>query len=181
MIVVTGWARSGTSMLMQVLDAGGLEPIIGRFARIGMPGNRRGVFEYPIAARETFRRLAPFADERDRCVKLIHPYLQRYLGDGGRPSAVLVTERSVDAVVASRTLLFGNSPPPEELLKIRARTLDALAAAEIPFVEVSSDDLVDDPPAVVDRIVAFVQPFVSVDLDRAAMAAVAEPTDWHHR
>jgi hypothetical protein len=73
-VVVSGLPRSGTSMLMQVLSAGGL-PLVTDGVRGADEDNLRGYFEY-----EPVKRMAAGADwmyqARGKAVKIVAPLLR---------------------------------------------------------------------------------------------------------
>lgn len=181
MIVVAGWPRSGTSLVMQVLDAGGMNVLVSRFARLPRSFNRHGIWEYAGLSNEPARMLASREEEQNVAVKLIHRTLHKALEGGFRPAAVVMTNRPIQSVVASQKALFGDSAPAKELLvDVRAKSREMIAAAEIPLFEINVRKLVDEPAPVVADLAAFLFPFVGLALDEHRMAAVPDPTDIHH-
>src|SRR3954464_3236053 len=77
-VVVSGLPRSGTSMMMQMLRAGGLE-LVTDAVRTADGSNRKGYFE--VEAVKDLDKGAPapwLADARDKAVKIVSsliPYL----------------------------------------------------------------------------------------------------------
>lgn len=179
MIAVAGWPRSGTSLLMQVLVAGGMWPLMGIGGGSGRPGNRHGIYEWPEA--KAPERLRPFTADDTRCVKLMHRMLQRHLEAGVRVAGVLMTDRPIKAVQKSRRELFGIAPSAKQMNEIRDASREALYVASIPWLEVPIEQLVEEAAVVVPGIVAFLSPLTSVELDVAAMVAAPDPDDLHHR
>jgi len=104
-VVVTGLPRSGTSMAMQILAAGGVA-VLADDERLPDENNPRGYLEY-----EPAKRLVSDASwvvgARGQAVKIVAP-LVRHLPRGGEapPYLVVHMRRPIDEVVASqRTML----------------------------------------------------------------------------
>jgi hypothetical protein len=96
--IVTGLPRSGTSMLMQALTAGGVTALTDSL-RAPDEDNPRGYFEFEPATRlRTDRSWIPLA--RGKVVKLVLP-LVPYLPAGER-YRIVVIQRDLDEVVASQ-------------------------------------------------------------------------------
>jgi hypothetical protein len=165
---------------MQVLDAAGLKALVSRFAREPRPGNQHGVWEWSAGSRDP-ARVALHLGDPDACVKLLHPALRGFLDAGYRPAGVIVTDRPLAAVHASRVALLGRSPNEDDLAASRTATLAALAAADVPWLDVPAELLVDEPAVMVPIIAGFLRPLVTVPVDETAMLAIPNPEDWHQR
>jgi hypothetical protein len=178
-IVVSGPPRSGTSLLMQMLEAGGVEPLRDD-TRPADAGNPRGYYEL-----DAVKRLPEDAGwlERapGRAVKVIHALAPR-LPEG--PSyRVVWMERDLDEVARSQRALLETlgRPPADDLsddrvAEILAQQLAETAAAldarhDVRRLAVSHARLVADPAPSAARIAAF----LGTALDVAAMAAAVEP------
>jgi hypothetical protein len=96
--LVSGLPRSGTSMVMQMLHAGGM-PIVTDGLRPPDPDNPRGYFEFErVKALRTDR--AWLDDATGKAVKVIHMLLPELPAD--REYRVLFVERDLDEVLASQ-------------------------------------------------------------------------------
>ena len=95
--VVTGLPRSGTSLVMQMLAAGGL-PVLTDDARGPDPDNPRGYFEH-TGALALARHPAWLAAARGRAVKLVHALLPHVPAE--LPCRVVLLERNLAEVLAS--------------------------------------------------------------------------------
>jgi len=182
--VVTGAPRSGTSLLMQLLAAGGI-PALTDGARTPDASNPRGYLEH-AALRRLGRDPAADALVREalgRAVKLVH-VLAPALPAGPR-YRVLLAERDPAAVVRSqdRMLARAGEPsgalPPERLAAILRTQLDEATAAlqaraDALLLRVDTDALVRDPEPACGRIDAF----LGGGLDRAAMVHAVAPGLW---
>ncbi len=181
--VVSGLPRSGTSLLMQVLQAGGI-PLLCDSARPPDASNPRGYFELE-AVKASQRDSSWIHDARGRAVKVVHallPFLPR-----GHDYRVLVARRSLAEVVASQDRMLqrlGHEPPgdsPTVERTLGAQLLEAIASLrERPrtaVLEVAHRDLVREPEPVCRRIDAF----LGGGLDVAAMASAVDPRLYRSR
>ena len=98
--IVSGLPRSGTSLMMQMLNAGGL-PALTDGLRTADENNLRGYFEYePVKRLRTDRSWLPKA--RGHAVKVIHLLLRDLLLDGTLQYRVVFMQRPVGEVIASQ-------------------------------------------------------------------------------
>ena len=190
--VVTGPPRSGTSLLMQLLAAGGI-PALSDGARAPDASNPRGYLEHR-SLRGLGRDPAAAALVRGaagRALKLVH-VLAPTLPAGPR-YRVLLAERALGEVVASQDALLarggsgaGELPPagagelpPERLAAILRAQLDEAVAAlagrpDIALLRVDTAALVREPgPAC-----AAIDAFLGGGLDRLAMQRAVAPGLW---
>jgi predicted AlkP superfamily phosphohydrolase/phosphomutase/tetratricopeptide (TPR) repeat protein len=180
LIVVTGLPRSGTSLLMQMLAAGGI-CVLSDELRAADEDNPRGYLELePV--KSLLRDSKWLFEARGRVVKIIAPLLVAL--PPGLPCRVILCERDLDEVLDSqeRMLGRGNQPPaatPErrQLLKGEyRRTLGRAKAmlARRPVTQllvIQHSDAISDPLATTGRI----NKFLGGGLDVAKMAAAVEP------
>ena len=165
--VVSGLPRTGTSMMMQMLSAGGCA-ILADTLRPPDASNAQGYFEF-----EPVRRLALdsswLPQARGRAVKVVAPLL-RYLppaaGDGS-PLAyrVVFMRREWDEVAASQTRLLENlglahteQPKPElrgGMLHLESLALAWLAENRVPTLEIDYRQTLANPAATADRLASF--------------------------
>jgi predicted AlkP superfamily phosphohydrolase/phosphomutase/tetratricopeptide (TPR) repeat protein len=97
-VIVCGLPRSGTSMLMQMLAAGGV-PALTDGIRSADEDNPRGYFE--LEAVKQMENGAPWLDDaRGKAVKIVAPLIS-HLPDGV-PCRVLLTERDINDIIASQ-------------------------------------------------------------------------------
>jgi len=196
-IVVSGLPRAGTSLLMQMLGAGGV-PLLCDDARPADEGNPRGYFEYaPARAGTHDARWLEAA--RGRAVKLVAPLVQGL--PAGRAWRVLLVERDLREVLASqRAMLLREAAQRAErgeavdeiVASLRAdparleaafgRALAATRAAltartDVALLALEHRALLADAGAAAARIADF----LGRDLDSAAMAAAVDPGLWRQR
>jgi hypothetical protein len=184
--VVSGLPRSGTSLLMQMLVAGGLRPLIDEHRPADID-NPRGYLEY--SAVKDLARGAPWiAEGRGRVVKVIS-HLLTHLPAAERYRVVLV-ERDLDEVLASQAKMIarlGRPAPPAEAVRSAFRshlaTLDGALAtrSEFQVQRVPYAEAVASPESVAERVAAFVATTGGPTLDERAMAAAVDPSLYRNR
>jgi hypothetical protein len=104
-VVVSGLPRSGTSMMMQMLEAGGL-PILTDGERVADADNPRGYYEYAPAKRlMTDRTWLPAAD--GKAVKIVAQLLP-YLPPAPHRFRVIFMKRDLGEVLASQQVMLAN-------------------------------------------------------------------------
>ncbi|RME73691.1 MAG: sulfotransferase family protein [Planctomycetota bacterium] len=182
--VVSGLPRSGTSLLMQMLAAGGLEPLADEH-RGPDASNPRGYLEYePVKASARDTSWVPRA--RGRAVKVIHALLEHLPPD--ERYKVILLQRPLEEVLASQARMLeregkrGAALPPGRLAAIFGAQLDKARAllergAHFEWIELRYHDALADPTGFAERVAAFLE----LPLDTAAMAAQVDPTLYRER
>lgn len=176
--IVSGLPRSGTSMAMQMLVAGGLPPYTDA-ERAADASNPRGYFEHDRVKR--LQRENDWLDEaRGMALKVVTPLLPFLPQDCDY--RVILMRRDLDEVAASQARMLerlgqrGECGVQEGLAKAQARQTEfaraMLGAHSIPFMEVSYPDVLADPAEAAQRLATF----LGIDLDRATMAGSVDPT-----
>lgn len=181
-IVVTGLPRSGTSMLMQMLVAGGV-PAFDDAQRPADEDNPRGYYEH-AAVRRILTDASWMAGAVSRAVKVVVPLVNR-LPAGFRYSVVLV-RRDLNEVLASQAAMLRRLGRPagdvSALRDVFARQLREAATAlarraDVALLEVEYREMVGDPA----RAAAVLAEHVGAPLDTAKMAAAVIPALQHQR
>ncbi len=185
-IVVTGLPRSGTSLLMQMLAAGGLN-IASDDLRPADEDNPRGYFEY-APVKSLLRESNWLFEARGKAIKIVAPLLAALPQD--LPCRVVFCERNLDEVLDSqdRMLLRHNSlpaatPNSRQTLKAEyARTVDRMKAmlaarpvTQVLFIEHSA--AISDPILTAELL----NRFLSGTLNTAEMAAAVDPSLYRTR
>ncbi len=105
--VVSGLPRSGTSLMMQMLVAGGL-PALTDAVRSPDESNPRGYFEFEPVKR--LRTDASWLEQaRGRAVKIIHLLLRELPTDGRFQYRVLFLRRPLEEVIASQSAMLARA------------------------------------------------------------------------
>jgi hypothetical protein len=181
-ILVSGLPRSGTSMMMQMLAAGGV-PILTDERRSADADNPRGYYEF-----ERVKALASDAswmpEARGKAVKVVSSLLP-FLPESPRNCtyALVFMERDIDAVLASqRAMLARNGRTANADADARLRELFARHLAEVdPLLarhpglsklRVRYEDAVEAPTMTAERV----NTFLGGHLDVVGMARSVDPT-----
>jgi len=186
--VVSGLPRSGTSLLMQMLAAGGVEPLTDG-ERAADEDNPRGYLEL-----ESVKKLAAgatpdwVAAARGRAVKVIS-HLTPHL-PGGESYRIVFVERDLDEVLASQAKMIARLGRPAPPLDAVRRAFESHLAAfdrsvagrpGVRVLRVAYSAILADPPAEAERIAEFVGEGRDEPLDVAAMAAAVDPALYRNR
>lgn len=177
--VVSGLPRSGTSLMMQMLHAGGL-PVLTDGLRIADDSNQRGYFEYePVKRLRTDRAWLPQAN--GHAVKIIHLLLANLLTDGSLRYRIVFMQRPIHEVLDSQRVMLAREGKTAADAAVLSKVFEgqlAQAAAWLaaqPSIEVlymPYHRVVREPLAVA----AEVKEFLGLDLDEEAMAAAVDPS-----
>lgn len=176
--VISGLARSGTSLLMQMLAAGGM-PVLVDGQRMPDEHNPRGYYEW-----EAVHLLASEPDRIDeadgKAVKVISSLLTAL--PEGRDYRILIMERPLEEVVPSQLASMRGQGTPEELAATLHSHMDNLRhwlerRPEMPTLTVAYHSLLRDPVAGAAGICSF----LGADLDTSAMVSQVDPGLWRRR
>ena len=182
--IVSGLPRSGTSMMMQMLTAGGIEAMTDR-VRGADDDNPRGYYELE-AVKKTKDDAAWLADADGKVVKMIYRLLYDLPTD--RSYRVIFMRRKMDEVLASQAVMLdrrgekGAALPPEKLAELFQSELakfDSWIAGQSCFemLDIDYTEAVSDPATQARRIDAF----LGGGLDTDAMAATVDPSLYRNR
>ena len=182
--VVSGLPRSGTSLMMQALAAGGIPPLTDE-RRTADASNPRGYLELEAVKRlKTDRSWLPQA--RGKAVKIIHLLLPELVAaaDAGikEEYRVVMMRRPVEEVVASQRAMLARQGKPAAAVpdtQLGKLFLDQLTRVEhllagrpeFQVLGVSYPALIADPAAEMARVNAF----LGSVLDETAMARAVDP------
>ena len=185
-VVVSGLPRSGTSMMMAMLQAGGL-PIVTDGVRAADDSNPAGYFEDErVKALEHDTAKTWLAAAEGKAVKVISSLL-RQLPDTHRYRVVFMHRDLREVLSSQRRMLErlgrdGDEPADEALasaferhLRDVSRWLDA--RPNFAVLDVRHSDVIDRPASEAARVAAF----VGGSLDVPRMAAVVDPALYRAR
>ncbi len=170
LVVVTGLPRSGTSLLMSMLQAGGVE-LLRDGGRPPDQHNPRGYFE--LGAPWNWRGAA------GKAVKLLNRQLERAELD--LPVRVLLLERDLTEVAASQQKMLAQPNDgrdwPDLLRRELLRFQGWLAARPWPLLSVQHRRLLHEP----EQVGLELQGFLGRQLDLKAMAAQVDLDLYRNR
>ena len=185
-IVVSGLPRSGTSMLMGMLEAGGVEILTDCF-READEDNPKGYFEFePVKQLAKDRSKSWLEDAPGKAVKIISELLKEL--PSGVSFRLIFMNRNLEEVIASQNkMLVRRGEPPaagddEKLMLLFERHLekvkqwiDRQSHFEVLFLDYKK--VLEDPDGQAKQIKAFLQR----DLDLTEMARVVDRQLYRNR
>jgi tetratricopeptide (TPR) repeat protein len=175
LVVVTGLPRSGTSMLMQMLAAGGCDVLVDG-GRPADANNARGYLEYqPV---KTLLNDSQWLFEaRGKAVKIVAPLLAGL--PRGLPCRVILIERDLDDVIDSQLRMLARpAPTPDRRRLLRREFARILARAKAILSRRPHTQLlaIEHSAALTDplRLARQIDNFLGGGLDVAAMATAID-------
>ena len=184
-IVVSGLPRSGTSMMMKMLEATGLEIVTDR-ERVADEDNPKGYFED-----ERVKRLGEETDKswvreaRGKVIKVISHLLQELPADNFY--RVVLMRRDLKEILASQNKMLDHRGEENPIADEKAKDHYARHLVDVRFlarrrpnvemIEADYRDALDDPEGFARRI----NGFLGGHLDAEAMASVVDPELYRNR
>ncbi len=184
-VIVSGLPRSGTSMAMKMLDAGGL-PLLVDGVRTADVDNPKGYYEYErVKDLETEEDKSYLEAARGRGIKIIS-FLLFHLPEDMQYKVVFMV-RHLDEVLASQQKMLGNRGEDHDveddtmrkmyenhLWRVRylMKTNPRFECLEVPYREI-----LDEPRAYAEKIAGFLGGGLDVD----AMSGVADRKLYRNR
>jgi hypothetical protein len=182
--VVSGLPRSGTSLVMQMLAAGGI-PALTDHVRQADADNPRGYFEFePV--KQTAKDSAWLADAAGKAVKMVFRLLHDLPAD--HSYRVVFTERKLDEVLASQRAMLarqgraGAALDDAALARVFATQVEQCLAwlggqPNFAVLKVNYNELLAGPRPSAERLDAFLGP----GLDLPAMIAAVDTALYRQR
>ena len=182
--VVSGLPRSGTSMMMQMLAAGGV-PVLNDNVRKADEDNTRGYFEFEPVKR-TKDDASWLEDGRGKVVKMVYSLL--YDLPANYEYRVVFMNRNLNEVLASQQSMLdrrgekGASISTDRLQRIFTDQLEEVRAwlagqPQFDVMQIDYCNVINDPEGQARRI----SDFLGGGLDQALMAAEVVPLLYRQR
>ena len=181
-IIVSGLPRSGTSLMTQMLERGGVE-VLTDGVRAADADNPRGYFEWEPA--KAIKRDASWLPQaRGKAVKLVSQLL--YDLPAGEQYRVVFMERDLDEVLLSQETMLrrlGKSPAPREAMKqaftVHLERLHQWLGRQrhMEVLRVGYADLVRQPATQAERV----RDFLGIPADAESMAKACDPALYRNR
>jgi hypothetical protein len=182
--VVSGLPRSGTSMMMRMLEAGGV-PALTDGHRRADPDNPLGYFE--LEAVKLLPNKAEWLDEAEgKAVKVVSALLEKL--PAGHQYRVIFVQRELGEVLASQRRMLQRrgetidktrddamGPMFEKHIRL---TLERMHARKDMRLLLLRHAGIHEDPA---RAAGLIDEFLSGGLDREAMVAAIDPSLWRQR
>lgn len=182
--IVSGLPRSGTSVMMQMLVAGGVPPLTDDI-RTPDEDNPRGYFEFERAKKiKTDKNWLP--DGEGKVVKMVHLLLLDLPMD--RRYDIVFMRREPKEVVKSQGVMLARSGKsgaalaPEQLIAVYQQQIARVLAflhshASARVLEISYNQLIREPEPTAREIASFLARGMNIP----AMAAAVDPTLYRNR
>jgi hypothetical protein len=178
-IVVTGLPRSGTSLMMQILDRAGI-PILQDGKRESDISNPKGYYE--LEAVKGIVQDNSFLDgATGQAVKIVAP-LPLHMNTSNK-YRVIFMRRDLEEILQSQEKML-NKDQTSEREKYRTiyefhlkKTYRFFKEHNIPFMDVSYNELMNTPEEVLKTVVDF----INVDANPAELAQVVSPDLYRNR
>ncbi|MBI4718226.1 MAG: sulfotransferase family protein [Planctomycetes bacterium] len=182
--IVSGLPRSGTSMMMQMLDKGGIPALVDNIRKAD-EDNPEGYYEFePV--KKTKQDAAWLKDAPGKVVKMVHLLLLDLPTD--REYRVVFMRRELREVIKSQNVMLernqkgGGDLPDEKVMQVFRMQLDKVYKwiSEHPnfkLLEVSYNELLKETPRFVDALDAF----LGGGMNKQAMLRVVNPALYRQR
>lgn len=182
--VVTGLPRSGTSLMMQMLNAGGIRPLTDQ-VRAPDESNPRGYFEFePVKRLHTDQGW--LAQARGQALKVVHVLVPHLPVDAVLRYRVILMRRDMQEILASqRTMLERQGKKSEDETVLAGAYHAQLSALEewlrareqFSMLSIDYRELIENPRAAAIKI----NNFLGNDLDIEAMVNAVDPALYRQR
>ena len=184
-IIVSGLPRSGTSMMMRMLEKGGLSLLVDGI-RTPNDDNPKGYYEFERVKKLPEGDVAWLPDAQGKGVKIIAALLAHL--PNAHTYRVLFMRRRMDEILASqRCMLERRGEDPDSIDDAEmARLFEAHVAQvhrwmdqqpHVTYLDVDYNGVLADPVG----CLAQVNDFLGLSLDLEAMTAVVDPTLYRQR
>jgi hypothetical protein len=184
--IVSGLPRSGTSMMMRMLEAGGL-PVMTDRVRIPDESNPKGYYELERVKQLKDGNTGWISESKGKVVKIISALLE-YLPPEHQYRIVFMQRNMGEILASQREMLLRRGEPPDRLgdrylagLYQNHLTRIAEWLAEKPDMKViylHYNQIMENPHAPIAQLHQFLQPFA---LDQDRMMSVVEASLYRQR
>jgi hypothetical protein len=183
--VVSGIPRSGTSMMMRMLETGGITPLTDR-ERTADDDNPNGYYELE-SVKQTATDKSWLVDAPGHSVKMIYSLLRDLPTDGSYQYRVVFMRRDLNEVLASQRRMLARSgretTVPDSQMKVlferQLAAFDTWIADEPSFrlLDVHYTDLLNQPSVSLTKIAMF----LDLRVDPTAMQSIIDPKLYRNR
>jgi hypothetical protein len=184
-IVVSGLPRSGTSLMMNMLQAGGVH-IVTDAQRTADDDNPKGYFELERVKQMSRGDVSWVGESHGKAVKVIS-YLLKHLPPTSTYKVLFMRRRLPEVLASQKKMLIRRGEPtdtiPDQqmaaLFEKHLQEIGGWMAAQpnLSVLDVPYHEVAEEPERHVDRIIAF----LGIDLDRAKMLAAVDPALYRNR
>lgn len=188
-VVVSGLPRSGTSLMMNMLQAGGI-PVVTDALRIADDDNPKGYFELEQVKQLSKGDVSWVRQAEGQAVKVISALLE-HLPPSSTYKIVFMKRRLPEVLASQRKMLERRGEPTDtvpdammsalfekHLVKIEGwlASQSNMSVLYLPYHEVA-----ETPEKHVDAIISFLGSDLGITLDRAKMLEAVDPSLYRNR
>ncbi|WP_432412876.1 alkaline phosphatase family protein [Rasiella sp. SM2506] len=178
--VVSGLPRSGTSVMMQMMEKGGMDLLVDGKREADL-SNPKGYYEYePVMS--IHKNNDWLGNSQEKAVKIVAPLLG-YLDPQYRYKIIFM-KRDLDEVVKSQRVMTGKDPDtiPVKLYNAYRKQLESIETWKsnepgVELIYVDYKDVLDDPRKMAKKV----QEFIGKDLDIDAMESCVDTSLYRNR
>ena len=184
-VIVSGLPRSGTSLMMMMLDAAGFPPMQDHI-RTADEDNPKGYYEYERVKKMPDGDTAWLKDAGGKSVKVITALL-KHLPKKYRYDVIVMRREIAEILASQRKMLERRGEDPNkvsdsEMADLFSRHFDETMAwiknqKNIRYLEVSYNQLLESPEEQLEQV----NRFLGGELDTAAMLAKIDPKLYRQR
>lgn len=179
-VIVSGLPRSGTSLMMQMLNKGGIEVLTDK-KREADHSNPKGYFEYqPVMSIN--KDNSWLVKAKNKSVKVVAPLLKHL--DSKYRYKVVFMNRDLNEVVKSQQIMIGRNPDvlPLKLLDAFNKQLKNVEIWKnkepgVELIYVNYKDVLNDAESIADKI----ETFIGQDLDKNQMIKCIDKTLYRNK
>lgn len=184
-VIVSGLPRSGTSMMMKMLEAGGIPPLTDKL-RTADNDNPKGYYEFERVKQMDKGDTGWVPQAQGKVVKVISALL-KYLPSSYNYQVIFLRRHMSEILASQRKMLINRGEDPDKmddaqmgmLFENHVRQVEKWLAQQ-PNVEVlyvHYSDVMSDPLTAINSMTRF----LGRDLDVRAMAEVVDPNLYRNR
>lgn len=184
-VVVSGLPRSGTSMMMKMLEAGGIPPLTDKI-RTADKDNPKGYYEFERVKKMDKGDTEWLPQAEGKVVKVISALLA-HLPDGYHYKIIFMQRHMPEILASQRKMLVHRGEDAEnmddermaELFAKHLRAVEQQMAQQenVDVLYVHYSDALQDPQTAAERVVEF----LGKDLDVERMVSVVDPNLYRNR
>ncbi|MBN1669080.1 MAG: sulfotransferase domain-containing protein [Anaerolineales bacterium] len=183
-VIVSGLPRSGTSMMMKMLEAGGIPPLTDQIRSADID-NPKGYYEFERAKKLPEGDIAWLPDAQGKAVKVIAALLVHL--PAGYEYRVLFMRRKMEEILASQNKMLAHRGEQSKVDDATMADLFAKHVAQVEnwmrtqpnlqYLDVDYNAMLAQP----EQHLAGIIEFLNRDLDAQAMLAIVDPNLYRQR
>ena len=183
--VVSGLPRSGTSMMMKMLEAGGIPPLTDKI-RTADDDNPKGYYEFERVKQLDKGDTAWMAEAEGKSVKVISQLL-KHMPDGHAYKVIFMRRNMSEILASQKKMLINRGEDPEqasdeEISALFEKHLNSVmdwmaAKPNVSVIYIHYSDMLANPAPQVAQI----NEFLGGNMNTATMAQVVDPNLYRNR